>query len=90
MLVWDSSLDELKSHHMYPGGHCVEMPTKTPLDLSQLAGSGTSSDRQFRHVDLTNFTGTVEIVIMHMVIMHNFGNASSLGGNGARPVSDCP
>jgi hypothetical protein len=31
---------------------------------------------------------TVEILIMHKVIMHNFENALSLGGNDVRPV--CP
>ena len=56
--MWDSSLDELKSHRTCPGGHGVEIPTKTPLDLGQLAGSGTSSDRQFHHVESTHFTGS--------------------------------
>ena len=31
-------------------------------------------------------SSTVEIVIMHMVKMHNFENASGLGGNAARSL----
>ena len=37
-----------------------------------------------RNVLLT--PGTVENVMMHMVIMHISENASGPGGNGARPV----